>query len=318
MAHNVVPQNGPSDPGEALGVNDAKLNGIWLCPTCHGMLSKDNLLICPPLQILRAVRERFDPMKVTMQEFSKNIYAKEFSGLRSLYHLNQVRPNRFDRSHIWRFPCLMLENVMAVLLYMTGRPAPGNKMSLLGLQPPKSCLTLNNQFLALLFYLKLDITLKLVIEVEDSDSGSSETGDTDVFYRRGVWRVGGASGRKQARRRVSSLSFAYPMTSLCLASDSMSSGPEGACKAGSEPLELLNVRQRRVPPSSRNIHFAEIKGLMEMLTGMLNTVERIYVTGMAERRRIEDSHVTDESGPMTDRMTGFEVADELYEYIEDY
>ncbi|KAJ7228369.1 hypothetical protein GGX14DRAFT_384855 [Mycena pura] len=85
---NIISQSGP-DPEYsehwALGVN--------LAQSVHVELAKENYLLCPPIKILRAIVEQFNPTKkMTMQEFLEDVYAEEFPELRSLYHLVRNAP----------------------------------------------------------------------------------------------------------------------------------------------------------------------------------------------------------------------------------
>ncbi|KAJ7202404.1 hypothetical protein GGX14DRAFT_399567 [Mycena pura] len=220
-AHCVIAPT--EDPGTALHVNDVRYNALWLCSNCHTMLGKNNFLVCPPLKILRALRENFDPRSTNMQAFLELVYANEFPELRHLYHFVRISPRPVDmylgpskivkRGHerfrlqnssttgkveqipfdnetslteppsIWRFPCLAPENVMAVLLHITGRPAPHGKVSLM-VSPPTSASNFNDQLLSHLFGLKAGIITQLLPPphlaplraVLESDS---ETGDTE-------------------------------------------------------------------------------------------------------------------------------------------
>ncbi|KAJ7226089.1 hypothetical protein GGX14DRAFT_556837 [Mycena pura] len=227
----IVSRIGP-DPDVALGVRNARVNGMWLCPTCHWELSKEEIVLCPPLKILRAIRDDFDPRVITMQEFLQKVYTKDFPKLRFLYHfvrnipevgslvmfpgnlvtlyrekfcLHVANPNPktmkmedhfFELTdstapHIWRFPCLQPENVMAVLLHMTN-PTPQNADTLLGKEPPEMVLTLNDEFLTLICAIKGAIFSrralqkidthqginKVILESNDGADGTSETDET--------------------------------------------------------------------------------------------------------------------------------------------
>ncbi|KAJ7195506.1 hypothetical protein GGX14DRAFT_676836 [Mycena pura] len=91
----IVSRTGP-DPDVALGVRNALVNGLWrtyyelkkflVCPTCHLELAKKEIVLCPPLKILPAIRDDFDPRVTTMQAFLEKVYTKDFPKLRFLYH----------------------------------------------------------------------------------------------------------------------------------------------------------------------------------------------------------------------------------------
>ncbi|KAJ7228218.1 hypothetical protein GGX14DRAFT_611750 [Mycena pura] len=154
--YEIVSARGPLDAEGALGVNDALANGLWLCPSCHERLGAEVFVLCPPLKILRAIRDDFDPKMTTMQAFLENIYTNNFPKLRFLYQLVRISSEAIDIymcpgrlvelgpfrlhdtnsprkeqlseevdptvpavPHIWSFPGLKPENVMAVLLHKT-------------------------------------------------------------------------------------------------------------------------------------------------------------------------------------------------------
>ncbi|KAJ7221718.1 hypothetical protein GGX14DRAFT_559199 [Mycena pura] len=166
----IVSTTGP-DAHEALGVSDAKRNGMWRAyyplPSSGYELKIASLFKVPQsarqggyplLKVLRAILNEFEPSEMTLQQFLKN-YTKDFPALRSQYHLLRTTPGAVSmymgparpvniyhqpfllhdtnssnlarhifattdstEPHIWHLPCLKPENVMAVLLYMTGKP----------------------------------------------------------------------------------------------------------------------------------------------------------------------------------------------------
>ncbi|KAJ7220496.1 hypothetical protein GGX14DRAFT_559289 [Mycena pura] len=220
--YNIVSEKGP-DNHAALGVSNPLRNGMWLCANCHKSLGRDiSIVLCPPLTILRVILDEWDRLQ-TLQDFCKMKY-KHFPRLRSVYHLLQVgrlappplysstgrvvnigreqfclhdtpdpdgalRQYRFDSEptvpHLWRFPCLKPENVMAVLLHLTGDLSKDSLLS----DPPPSALTYDDQMRTLLFRIKgrilqtraaKYINSTALIPGEDRHGDLSETGGTEM------------------------------------------------------------------------------------------------------------------------------------------